>query len=490
MLSTPFCSHIIHYEPPRGFLVPKFSTYDGSSDPFDHIMHYRQLMTLDISNDTLLCKVFPASLQGQALSWFHRLPPNFVDNFRDLSQAFMGQYLCSARHKQNISTLQNIKMQDNESLRDICPGTPFFESLAKKAPSTMDDLFIRASKYSMLEDDVRAATQQVLVAGQAPRSGTERSAKLSDRPRPSDRRQEGPSRPERPPLTPLSISYEKLLPMIQGLFDFRWPRPLGTDPSKRDHSKKCVLHKEHGHTTETCRCLHYLVERFIKAGHLKQYLRSDDEGRDASQNHNSGGPRAPSAPKAVINYINGGPSDEKYDSKRKRQKLLRAALVREHGTIIFPLVDPTRILQPHHDALILSLEIRDFDVRRILVDSGSSADLVQASVVNHMEHSLTGLENPGRLLSGFNGSSTTSLGDIVLPVQAGPITLNVQFSVVQDLSPFNVILGRTWLHYMKVIPSTYHQMVSFLTKDGQIDLYGSQLAARQCYQIARETGTS
>ncbi|RVX09858.1 hypothetical protein CK203_012807 [Vitis vinifera] len=39
-------------------------------------------------------------------------------------------------------------------------------------------------------------------------------------------------------------------------------------------------------------------------------------------------------------------------------------------------------------------------------------------------------------------------------------------------------------------PSTYHQMVSFLTKDGQIDLYGSQLAARQCYQIARETGTS
>ena len=181
MLSTPFCSHIIHYEPPRGFLVPKFSTYDGSSDPFDHIMHYRQLMTLDIGNDMLLCKVFPTSLQGQALSWFHRLPPNSVDNFRDLSEAFVGQYLCSARHKQNISTLQNIKMQDNESLREfvkrfgqdvlqveaysmdvvlqifkrgICPSTPFFESLAKKPPTTMDDLFRRVNKYSMLEDDV------------------------------------------------------------------------------------------------------------------------------------------------------------------------------------------------------------------------------------------------------------------------------------------------------------------------------------------------
>ncbi|RVW27946.1 hypothetical protein CK203_094113 [Vitis vinifera] len=181
-------------------------------------------MTLDIGNDALLCKVFPASLQGQALSWFHRLPPNSVGNFRDLSKAFVGQYLCFARQKQNISTLQNIKMQDNESLREfvkrfgqavlqvkacsmdavlqifkrsICPDTPFFESLAKKPPTTMDDLFKRANKYSMLEDDVWAATQQVMVVGQAARGGVERNTKPLDQPRPSDRRQEGPSRPEK-----------------------------------------------------------------------------------------------------------------------------------------------------------------------------------------------------------------------------------------------------------------------------------------------------
>ena len=68
----------------------KFSTYDGSNDPFDHIMHYRQLMTLDIGNDALLCKVFPTSLQGQALSWFHRLLMTSVYNFGDLSKAFVG----------------------------------------------------------------------------------------------------------------------------------------------------------------------------------------------------------------------------------------------------------------------------------------------------------------------------------------------------------------------------------------------------------------
>ena len=48
--------------------------------------------------------------------------------------------------------------------RSICPDTPFFESLAKKPPTKMDDLFRRANKYSTLEDEVRAATQQILVA--------------------------------------------------------------------------------------------------------------------------------------------------------------------------------------------------------------------------------------------------------------------------------------------------------------------------------------
>ncbi|RVW80602.1 hypothetical protein CK203_044372 [Vitis vinifera] len=285
--------------------------------------------------------------------------------------------------------------------RSICPGTPFFESLAKSLLqrwTICSDVLtnIQCSKMTYVQPLSKFWLPDGLL------EIADRHAKPPDRPKPVDRRQDGPSRPDRPPITPLSVSYEKLLPMIQGLSDFRWPRPLETDPSIRDRSKKCAFHKDHGHTTETCRSLQYLVERLIKAGHLKQYLRSDTGGRDASQHHNSGAPRAPVAPKAVINYINGGPSDEEYDSRRKRQKLLRAASIRERINSIRP---------------------------------GSSADLVQASVIGHMGHSLAGLENPGRILSGFNGSSTTSLGDIILPVQAGPVTLNVQFSWYKSYHP-------------------------------------------------------
>ncbi|RVW14335.1 hypothetical protein CK203_099075 [Vitis vinifera] len=295
-------------------------------------MHYRQLMTLDIGNDALLCKVFSASLQGQALSWFHRLPPNSIDNFRDLSEAFVGQYLCSARHKQNISTLQNIKISSNEVFVQALHSSS--RSL-RSLPRQWNDLFRRASKYSMLKDDVRAATQQILVAGKTSRSGAERSSKLPDRPRPSV--ETGRAKSPRTATTHTAFHIIRETPPYDPRpIRLQVAEPLRADLAKRDHSKKCAYHKEHGHTTKTCRSLHYLVERLIKAGHLKQYLCSDARVRDTPQNRDSGTPRVLVAPKAIINYIHGGPLDEEYNSKRKRQRLLRAVSVRERVNSIWP----------------------------------------------------------------------------------------------------------------------------------------------------------
>ena len=90
------------------------------------------------------------------------------------------------------------------------------------------------------------------------------------------------------------------------------------------------------------------------------------------------------------------------------------------------------MLHLHQDGLILTLGINDFDVRRILVDPGSSAD-----VFKQIGFSPSDLENPKKILSVFNGASTTSLGDVVSPVQARAVVLNVQFSIVEDLSPLS-----------------------------------------------------
>ena len=119
MLSTPLGLHILDYDPPRGFSIPSFAMYDGSSDPYDNMLHYNQAMILNAGDDRLLCKVFPASLKGPALAWFHKLPKGSINTFSELWAAFVSQYLCSVKHKGNISSLQSILKREDESIRDF-----------------------------------------------------------------------------------------------------------------------------------------------------------------------------------------------------------------------------------------------------------------------------------------------------------------------------------------------------------------------------------
>ena len=54
------------------------------ADPYDHMLHYNQAMTLNAGNDWLLCKIFLAILRGLALAWFHKLPCFSINSFNNL----------------------------------------------------------------------------------------------------------------------------------------------------------------------------------------------------------------------------------------------------------------------------------------------------------------------------------------------------------------------------------------------------------------------
>ena len=47
--------------------MPAFTMFDGSNDPYDHMLHYNKVMTLNASNDRLLCKVSPTSMRRPAM---------------------------------------------------------------------------------------------------------------------------------------------------------------------------------------------------------------------------------------------------------------------------------------------------------------------------------------------------------------------------------------------------------------------------------------
>ena len=119
MLLSSLGQHILIYELPRGFAIPLFSMYDGFSDPYDYMLHFNQAMILNARNDRLLCKVFPTSLKGPSLAWFHKLPRGSINSFSELWATFVSQYLCSVRQKGNISSLQTLFKREDESIRDF-----------------------------------------------------------------------------------------------------------------------------------------------------------------------------------------------------------------------------------------------------------------------------------------------------------------------------------------------------------------------------------
>ena len=98
---------------------------------------------------------------------------------------------------------------------------------------------------------------------------------------------------------------------------------------------------------------------------------------------------------------------------------------------------------PHYDALVLTLCISGFDVHKVLVDPGSTVDLLQLPAFNQMKLSSQMLNLAERILFSLNDATTTTLGDIILPVQAGPITQQVLFSIVQDRGSYNCIVSQT-----------------------------------------------
>ena len=81
-------------------------------------------------------------------------------------------------------------------------------------------------------------------------------------------------------------------------------------------------------------------------------------------------------------------------------------------------------------------------MHRVLVDPGNTGDLLQLSAFNQMKLSALMLNSSGRILSCFNGAITITMGDITLLIHAGPFSLQVLFSIIEDLGPYNCTIGR------------------------------------------------
>ncbi|XP_065632267.1 uncharacterized protein LOC136068700 [Quercus suber] len=156
--------------------------------------------------------------------------------------------------------------------------------------------------------------------------------------------------------------------------------------------------------------------------------------------------------------------------------------------------DKKGTIQPHDDTLVVKIRIGGYDVRRVMVDDGSAAEVMYPDLfrgLNLKPEDLTTYSSP---LVGFEGKSVALLGMVRLPVQTGSDMVEVDFIVVDAFSPYTTILDRPWLHALGAVSSTLHQKVKYPSGGEVSEILGNQTMARQCMimaiQYRPETSTS
>ena len=126
--------------------------------------------------------------------------------------------------------------------------------------------------------------------------------------------------------------------------------------------------------------------------------------------------------------------------------------------ILFTDEDLDMVQHLHDDALVVTLKIRECHVRHILIDQSITYDIMYIRCYKERDLHKDDLEQSDSPIVKFNGMSTWPLGTMNLEIQAGTKTITTVFTVIDTLSPFNIFLGRLWLHAMRVVPSTLHQL--------------------------------
>ena len=106
-------------------------------------------------------------------------------------------------------------------------------------------------------------------------------------------------------------------------------------------------------------------------------------------------------------------------------------------------IDPVK---PPSDLLIFELTIQNIDIARILVDTGSSADIILKSTLERMGICPSEIAEEPNSVVGLSGEATMTLGTINLSVKAGSMTKIVEFLVIDRPALYNAIVGTPWLN--------------------------------------------
>ncbi|XP_059638638.1 uncharacterized protein LOC132280897 [Cornus florida] len=322
---------------PSKFKMPTLESFDGTRDPLDHLETYKALMYLQAVPDEIMCRAFPTTLKGWARLWFNKLKPGFIENFEELSKQFIRHFIAGQKHRRPATHLLNVKQQKGESLCDYISrfNTEMLqvEEVDDKVALTAFMGGLQTSKFlfslskeaptSMIELMVRARKHMNADDAMNARKNKDGEDKRSDKKRPAPS-----TREER------ELKYKKF---SNNQADRSFRRPAS--PAREGRDDRPPQHQPIGEI------------KVISGGF-------------------AGGGETSSSRKAHARRIRSFSEINEVGMTSPPTKLPRV----EEPVITFSEEDDKGIHQPH--PLVVSMVVANFTVRRILIDNGSSADIL------------------------------------------------------------------------------------------------------------------
>ena len=220
---------------------------------------------------------------------------------------------------------------------------------------------------------------------------------------------------------------------------FKWPNKMARDPMKRNQNLYCQYHQEPRHTTEDYRNLKNHLDQLVREGKLSHLLHHSN-GWQGQANIETRKDISLRPPIGMINVILTTPRrtsscpsrvmfvaqlPTKHDNRESKKPKKIASLV-----LGFSAEDKVRTIQPYNDALVVTLKIGGYDMRRVLVDQGSAVEVMYPDLykgLNLKSEDLTAYNSP---LVSFEGKTVTPRGQIRLPIQTSMDVVEVDFIVV------------------------------------------------------------
>ncbi|XP_059629844.1 uncharacterized protein LOC132272768 [Cornus florida] len=173
----------------------------------------------------------------------------------------------------------------------------------------------------------------------------------------------------------------------------------------------------------------------------------------------------------VINTIHGRPDEDEQSGNSYRIQLKQVHKLQRIGEIntvdykpnlaqvSFHKGDLRRVQHPHKDPLVVSLLVTNCLVRRVLIDPGSSTNIITKWTFDQLKLATNQIHPTRSPLVGFDGRRVEHTGVITLSVIATKRSLKENFVIVDIHPTYNLLMDRGRIHRMEGVPSTLHQVM-------------------------------